>query len=263
MDLNRISARQQWLILIVIASLLAIPYAIKRFWPAYEVLQSNQKKLTKNQDTIRNPNYPESPDEDEDDVHEEILSLQAKVDELNSQTSALQNRIPPIESQDLLLELSALARVNNINIKENVPYVVKRVESDDASKVPDKSKKAKNQAPVSRTAQRQARRDARRQLGQTGVRAGNSTPIIGTQPRQGELMYEVVNKLDEARPIQLMTLQGTYFGLMGFFEGIKTMPFQVTLLNINIDTQVQIPSQNQKNIQGLPQLISVSLIVAL
>ena len=77
------------------------------------------------------------------------------------------------------------------------------------------------------------------------------------------MIYEVVNKLDEARPIQLMTLQGTYFGLMGFFEGIKTMPFQVTLLNINIDTQVQIPSQNQKNIQGLPQLISVSLILAL
>jgi|GEM_PF-790584 len=263
MDLNRITARQQWLILIVIATLLATPYAIKRFWPAYEVLQSNQKKLAKNQDTIRNPNYPESPDEDEDDVHEEILSLQAKVDELNSQTSALQNRIPPIESQDLLLELSALARINNINIIENVPYVVKRVESDEASKGSDKSKKAKNQAPVSRSAQRQARREARRQLGQVGVRVGNSTPVIGTQPRQGELMYEVVNKLDEARPLQLMTLQGTYFGLMGFFEGIKTMPFQVTLLNINIDTQLQIPSQNQKNIQGLPQLISVSLIVAL
>ncbi len=262
MDLNRISARQQWLILIVIATLLATPYAIKRFWPAYEVLQSNQKKLTKNQDTIRNPNYPESPAEDEDDVHEEILSLQAKVDELNSQTSALQNRIPPFESQDVLLELSALARVNNINIIENVPYVVKRVEAGDAAKGTGKSKKVQNQAPVSRSAQRQARREARR-LGQAGIGTGNSTSIIGTQPRQGELMYDVVNKLDEARPLQLMTLQGTYFGLMGFFEGIKTMPFQVTLLNLNIDTQVQIPSQTQKNIQGLPQLIRVSLIVAL
>jgi hypothetical protein len=263
MDLNRISARQQWLILIVIAILLATPYAIKRFWPAFEVLQSNQKKLNKNQDTIRNPNYPESPAEDEDDVHEDILSLQAKVDELNSQTIALQNRIPPLESQDVLLELSASARVNNINIIENVPYVVKRIESGDASKASDKSKKVQNQAPASRSAQRQSRRDARRQLGQTGVGTGNSASIIGAQPRQGELMYDVVNKLDEARPLQLMTLQGTYFGLMGFFEGIKIMPFQITLLNINIDTQVQVPSQTQKNIQGLPQLIRVSLIVAL
>ncbi len=94
MDLNRLSAKQQWIILVVFALLLATPYAIKRFWPAYQTLQKNQLQLTKNQNTILNPEYPDSPDEDEDDVQNEIGEMQAKVDALSSQTDTLQNRIP-------------------------------------------------------------------------------------------------------------------------------------------------------------------------
>lgn len=79
-------------------------------------------------------------------------------------------------------------------------------------------------------------------------------------------MYDVVNHLDEARPLQSMTLQGTYFGLVEFIESIRNLPVQVTILSMNIDTQIQIGApnqQNQQNMQGLPQLLRVSLIVAL
>ena len=76
-------------------------------------------------------------------------------------------------------------------------------------------------------------------------------------------MYDVVNKLDDARPLQSMTLQGTYFGLMQFLEAIRNLPVQVTIMNMNIDTQVQIGNQGGQSAQGLPQLLRVSLIVAL
>jgi len=257
MDLNRLSAQQQWMILFILAALLVSPYAIKRFWPAYQTLQKNQKHLTKNQDTIKTPNYPESPVEDEEDVRADIEDAQAVVNDLSTRTDSIQNRIGPTETQDILLELSAAARVNNINIIDNVPYVVQRVATAGTDT------KIKAAAPVKRTRtdrdDRRARRTANRGAGQTI----NATAMMGTPPREGELIYDVVNKLDEARPLQLMSLQGTYFGLMGFIESIRNLPVQVTLVNLSIDTQVQIPSQNQQNMQGLPQLIRVSLILAL
>ncbi|MDO8960751.1 MAG: hypothetical protein Q7V02_01510 [Methylophilus sp.] len=264
MDLNRLSAQQQWMILFILAALLVSPYAIKRFWPAYQTLQKNQKHLTKNQDTIKTPNYPESPVEDEEDVRADIEDAQAIVHDLSSRTDSIQNRIGPAETQDILLELSAAARVNNINIIDNVPYVVQRVGMPDTSKNAKKTKPASasttGHVRMSKSEQRESRvRQRVRGAGQ----AINTTAMMGTPPREGELIYDVVNKLDEARPLQLMSLQGTYFGLMGFIESIRNLPVQVTLVNLSIDTQVQIPSQNQQNMQGLPQLIRVSLILAL
>lgn len=262
MDLNRISARQQWVILILFAVLLATPYAIKRFWPAYKTLEKNQLQLTKNQNTILNPEYPDLPDEDEDDVQNEIDELQTKVDTLSSQTDTLQNRIPPLESQDILLELSAAARINNINIVENVPYMVQRVATD-AKTVNGKPAATAPKTAPSTPAQIRAERAARRAARQSGAAVTNTAAKVGVQPREGELMYDVVNKLDEARPLQSMTLQGTYFGLMAFIESIRNLPVQVTIMSINVDTQVQIGAQNAQNVQGLPQLLRVSLIVAL
>lgn len=259
MDLNRLSAQQQWIILILLAVLLATPYAIKRFWPAYKTLEKNQQQLTINQNTIINPEFPESPSEDEADVKDEIDEMQAKVDALSSQTDTLQNRITPLESQqDILLEISAAARVNNINIVENVPYVVQRVAAGGAKGAAKQVISPAPQAPMSREARRAARR--------AGMQTSNTTALVGAQPREGELTYEIVNDLDEARPLQSMTLQGTYFGLVEFIESIRNLPVQVTILSMNIDTQIQIgtPSaQSQQNMQGLPQLLRVSLIVAL
>jgi hypothetical protein len=257
MDLNRLSAQQQWMILIILAALLVSPYAIKRFWPAYQTLQKNQKHLTKNQDTIKTPNYPESPVEDEEDVRADIEDAQAIVNDLSSRTDSIQNRIGPAETQDILLELSAAARVNNINIIDNVPYVVQRVASAGTDT------KIKAAAPVKRTRTDRDDRRARRTTNRGAGQAINTTSMMGTPPREGELIYDVVNKLDEARPLQLMSLQGTYFGLLGFIESIRNLPVQVTVMNLSVDTQVQIPSQNQQNMQGLPQLIRVNLILAL
>jgi hypothetical protein len=263
MDLNRLSAQQQWMILIVLAALLVSPYAIKRFWPAYQTLEKNQKLLTKNQDTIKTPNYPESPVEDEEDVLVDIENAQAVVNDLSSRTDSIQNRIGSTETQDILLELSAAARVNNIIIIDNVPYVVQRVGMPYAPKNAH-SKPANASTPATVRMTKSEQRESRaRQRAKGLTQAASNTAMMGTPPREGELIYDVVNKLDEARPLQLMSLQGTYFGLMGFIESIRNLPVQVTILNINVDTQVQIPSQNQQNMQGLPQLIRVSLILAL
>lgn len=262
MDLNRLSAKQQWIILVVFALLLATPYAIKRFWPAYQTLEKNQLQLTKNQNTILNPEYPDSPDEDEDDVQNEIGEMQAKVDALSSQTDTLQNRIPPLESQDVLLELSAAARVNNINIIENVPYMVQRV-APDSKTANGKPAATTTKKAASTPAQARAERAARKAARRAGTAVANTAAMVGAQPREGELMYDVVNKLDDARPLQSMTLQGTYFGLMQFLEAIRNLPVQVTIMNMNIDTQVQIGNQGGQSAQGLPQLLRVSLIVAL
>jgi hypothetical protein len=259
MDLNHLSAKQQWALLLTLAILLASPYAIKRFWPAYQTLAQNQQRLAKDQDTIKNPKFPESPAEDEEDILADLEDLEMDMQSLRSQTNELQSRIAPIDSQDVLLELSAAARLSNVNIIENVPYMVQRVaKAEDKTKPAGKAKAAAK--PTSKFAEQYQQRLQRRSQRQ-GNRGANqafaSKGMVGAIPRQGELIYDVVNNLDEARPLQMLVVQGTYFGLMSFIESIKSMPTQVTLLNINIDTQIQSPSQ------GLPQIIRVNLIVAL
>ncbi|MDP3086935.1 MAG: hypothetical protein Q8M99_01895 [Methylotenera sp.] len=252
MDLNRLSTKQQWAILITLVVLLATPYALKRFLPAYQTLVENNERLAKNQDTIKNPNYPESPAEDEDDVRANLEELQQSFDVLSNQTDALLRRIAPIDSQDVVLEISAAAKVNNITIIENVPYIVQRVGASASTNAPVVSTRTERPDRDDRRAQRAANRGSAQPMSGKG--------ITGAPPREGELIYDIVNKLDHARPLQMLELQGTYFGLMAFIESVKNLPVQVTLLNVNIDTQVQVTSQNT---QGLPQLIRVSLIVAL
>lgn len=257
MDLNRLSAKQQWALLLILTVLIASPYAIKRFWPAYKSLSDNQKRLARDQETIKNPQFPESPDEDEADLRENLDALELNMQNLRAETDALKGRMAPADSQDVLIELSAAARLSNINIIENVPYIVQRVVADNAkTKASSKSKEkplSRQQQQYQDRLQRRSQRAATRATGQ----AFGSKGTVGAIPRQGELIYDVVNNLDEARPLQLLVLQGTYFSLMSFIESIEKMPTQVTLLNVNIDTQGQSPAQ------GLPQMVRVSLIVAL
>jgi hypothetical protein len=255
MDLNRLSANQQWAILLTFVVLLATPYAVKRFWPAYQALVEHNERLTKNLDTIKNPNYPESPVEDEEDVQADLEDLQQSLDALNSQTENLQSRIAPVDSQDVLLELSAAAKVNNITILENVPYIVQRAGGENNTKAQAAIAPRERMDRDDRRSMRSANRGPGQTMGSKGM--------MGAPPKEGELMYDVVNKLDVARPLQMVQMQGTYFGLMGFIESVKNLPVQVTLLNLNIDTQVQIATPNNQSAQGLPQLIRVSLIVAL
>lgn len=252
MDLNRFSAKQQWAILLTFVVLLATPYALKRFLPAYQTLAENNQRLAKNLDTIKNPNYPESPAENEEDVRADLEALQQKFDVLSNQTDALFNRMAPVDSQDVVLELSTAAKVNNITIIDNVPYIVQRVGASSSTNAPVVNTRIERPDRDDRRAQRAANRGSAQPMSGKG--------IMGAPPREGELIYDIVNKLDEARPLQILELQGTYFGLMGFIESVKNLPVQVTLLNLSIDTQVQVASQNT---QGLPQLIRVSLIVAL
>lgn len=262
MDLNRLSTQQQWAVLLLLVVLLASPYAIKRFWPAYQLLVEHQQRLSKNQNTIKNPNYPESPIEDEEDILANLQELQQNSDLLSSQTDTLRNRIPALDSQDILLELSTAARVNNITIVENIPYLVQRVAPVGSTQASKKSDVAKTDA-----SQPLAKLDKEQRRAQRGARGTsqmqNTAPMTGVVPREGELIYEVVNKLDEPRPLQRIVLQGTYFGLMGFIESIRNLPVQVTLVSMNIDTLMQLGSQNPQNMQGMPQLIRVSVVVAL
>lgn len=251
MNPNRLTSTQQWVVLAIVAVFLLSPYVIKRFWPKYQIIEQNHKQLAKNQETIKFPNYPDSPSMDEMDILDEIDELQASVDALNSQTDTLQNRIPSLESQDILLELSAAARVNNITVVDNVPYLVQSQQTDE---------KQKQTSPVVLD---QDSRRALREPRSISPSISTGKAVTGPMPREGELIYDVVNKLAQPRPLQLMTLQGTYFGLMGFIESVRNLPVQVTILNINIDTQMQFSTQGQQNMQGLPQLIRVSLIVAL
>lgn len=257
MNANRLTSTQQWVLLGVVALVLLMPYGIKRFWPKYQVIEQSQLQLTQNLETIKMPNYPESPSMDENDILDEIDELQATVDALNSQTDTLQGRIPSLESQDILLELSAAARVNNVTVVDNVPYLVPSKQSDG------------NQAANNPVVLDQDTRRALRESKSANVSISSGKAVTGPMPREGELIYDVTNKLAQPRPLQLMTLQGTYFGLMGFIQAVRNLPVQVTILNINIDTEMQLMpqntqnQQNQQNMQGLPQLLRVSLIVAL
>ncbi len=57
-----------------------------------------------------------------------------------------------------------------------------------------------------------------KQQDSAGTAIANTAAMVGAQPREGELMYDVVNKLDEARPLQSMTTAGYLFWFDGVFR---------------------------------------------
>ena len=124
-------------------------------------------------------------------------------------------------SQDILLKISEAARAAGVKISESVPYIVQRV---DGTATVEKLK-------IGKRAQRKLKREARK-AEKRGGPAGSVSISQGIIPKEGELIYQLVNDFEEARPLQKMSVEGGYKDIQSFILALSNMQYQVTIVEI-------------------------------
>jgi hypothetical protein len=140
-----------------------------------------------------------------------------------------------------------------VKVVQNLPYLVQR-RAPAGESIDEKVKKKK----LTPAAERKLRKKLQKQAKKAKKNAAKFGGIVGALTREGELMDKLVNDFAEARPLQEIKVEGTFDNLKKFIEGVQVMPWQVTIVKFDVDVK-----QVQKAPQGLPQLLSVKMIIGM
>lgn len=243
--------REQVLVLIVVGIFVGGAYALFRYVPQTKALNELSATLEKNKQEIQNPKFPEEPMDDAEDLKEKDGEITAQLNSLRiSMETEEKNLAPTSENQDMLLKISEAARVAGVKVIESVPYLVQRIDADatDAKKkiVSNKSKERRRNKALLKKGQ-----GARINAGMTGPGAQGATP------KEGELIYHLVNDFDEARPLQKLSVEGSFNDLQTFIQAVSNMQYQATIVKLDIEVKIQTPPQ------GMPQPLMAKMIIAM
>lgn len=242
MAFDKLTNREQVLIFIVILTFVCGGYGLLRVTPALKQQGELQATIEKNKTTVKSPNIPEEPFDDVEALKENITALEATLTSVKMSLENAERSLAPIDSQEMVLKISEAARVAGVRVTESVPYLVQKK---DGSAAAGKT----NQPKLSKRAQRIANRAGKKP-------ANAATPANGGIPKEGELIYRLVNDLDTPRPFQRITVEGNFADLQQFIQALRAMPWQATIVKLEIDVAIQTPPP------GMPQPLTVRMLVS-
>ncbi len=240
------TAKKQMLLVGALVGLLTVAYVALRGVPAYQSLQQQASQLQADKQELAQPRYPEVPDEDPDELQAQLDALTAEVTALQTAMQGHLDALSTTSNQDQILRISEIARANGVKVTENVPYVVPKAQV----ATPDKTAST-SAGPAKTKTERKRQRKERRAI--TGT--SSTSPTVG-EP-EGTLIYQLVNSMSEPRPMQAMTLEGSFFDLKSFLQALSSMPAQMTVARIDISTKSDVMTQ------GMPQGLQVKMILAM
>lgn len=252
MNFEKMTQREQVLILFVVGILVGGAFALLRYVPQTKVLNQLSATLEKNKQEIKNPKFPEEPEEDIEDLKDRDKQLSAQLDSLRISMETEEKKLAaPNDNQDMLLRISEAARAAGVKVIESVPYLVQRIDADTATATKVDTKKSRSKQ------RRRAKALAKKGIS-SKVNTGTTGPgAQGAIPKEGELIYHLVNDFDTARPLQKLSVEGSFRDLQTFMLAVTNMQFQTTIVKLDIDVKIQTPPQ------GVPQPLMVKMIIAM
>lgn len=252
MQFKRILQQYQWIVLGAVFLCLFATYAKLRLIPFYQDIAAQNAQLNADEKLLKNPNIPEEPMEDSEYLSGELDELSKVLASAAVQADSFKQRLAPIDSQEVLLKISEVARTSRVKVVQNLPYLVQRrvVVDEQTGKISNK----KLSKAEERKQQQKLRKQAKRARKDTQKYGG----VVGALTREGELMDKLVNDFEEARPLQEVKVEGPFDNLKIFIEAIHALPWQVTIVKLDVDVKDQ-----QKMPQGLPQLLSAKMIIGM
>lgn len=246
MNLRNMSTREQVLIFFVAFTVVVGGYGLLRYRPALKALAEVQAGNAQLDERAKNAVIPEEPVEDADDLKEDIADLDKELSALGSKMTEAKTKLATEDPLELRLRISDAAAASGVKIRDNVPYLIPRSAGVVAAPA-DAPKLSKRQ-------QRNADRAARR----AGAASGAASPAVtAIAPKEGELIYRLVNELEEPRPFQRISVEGSYAQLQSFVQALAGLPFLVTI------GQIQIELSTTTAPAGYPQPLVATMILAL
>jgi hypothetical protein len=252
MSLNQLDSKKQLIILGVIVTLLMGLYVNYRFLSAVNDVSQLNKQLQTDEALLKNPNIPEEPLEDIDDLKDRVSVLEVELEELTAQSASLAKNLPEINSQDVMLKISEAARTSRVRIVSNVPFLVrKRPNLTSSTNTASNKKLSIAEQRKRERAVRKAMQRAKKIAAQSGA-----APIgVGAYTQEGELMDKLVNDFEVSRPLHEIKIEGSYANVKAFIEALQGLPWQITVVKIDFSLL------GQNTAQGFPQPLIVEMII--
>lgn len=226
MKLRELNKRERILAIVIGIVILLGGYGLIRYQPAKANIESLQKQVLATQARIGRLEIPEESEEVIEDILDQLDDQEAEVAMLQKSAAAIESRLASRDSQQLRVQISSLALESGIRIRTN--------ESFQAQPVTQITQTTKN----NRKTAEQPAKDV--------ILPAAAGWIARMSPGS---MYE--------RPLQKLQIEGSYEALRRFLHGLDGLPWQVSVLRMNITKLPVSP------LQGMPQPLSIELILAL
>ena len=250
MAFEKMTSREQVLVFVVVGIFVLGTYGLLRYVPSNKEIIALGQTLDANKQQVKAPKIPEEPDEYPEELQEREATLALQLDTLRNRMDNYEKNMAPTGNQDMVLKISEAARTANVKVIESVPYIVQRADGE--------STVAQNKPKLSKRAMRKQAREARKKARKSGATVSNN--VIGTQgaiPKEGELIYHLVNDFEEARPLQKIIVEGVFTDLQSFMQAVANMPYQTTIVKLDVDVKIQTPQP------GVPQPLMARMIIAM
>jgi hypothetical protein len=224
--LKQLNNRERLLAAGVIIVIILGGYGLLRFQPIYDDIQllENQKQATLNR--LGNMDIPSEPTEGIDDINRELDDQENALTAIRESAEQIESRLAPLDSQELKVRISELARDSGIRVRVN-----------------------ESLAP---TPLKVAQSSSKKRGTNNSVDFGEIIPPVTsgwvTRLSPGSMFQ---------RPLQRLEVDGSYLALRRFIHGLDQLPYVVTVVRLNIDKLDIAP------FRGSSQILKTELVLAL
>lgn len=258
MNLKKMSLREQILTFATVAVLILGSYTLFRFYPASkEILRLNTERDVMEK-AVKTGAIPDAPFDDVKSLQKELDALTKQLEATQIMANEVEKRLSGPDTTAARIAISDIARQAMVRISVNEEFKVTAPIS--AAGVPITQSRGKNvsSSDIARR-NRNARAAAARQLrANPGFR---NTPAITTATVNANQVTPLVASMGVGapmeRPMQRLTMEGTFDGITKFIRGLEEMNEMATVVQFQLGIVPQSPPP------GYNQRLSATLVIAL
>lgn len=216
MKLKQFNKRERILAGTILVVVILGGYGLLRFEPRLETIQSLERQKDATLNRLAKMEIPNEPQEGIDEIKRELEDQKKALDAIRESAGQVEMQLAPIDSQELKVKISELARDSGIRIRVN---------------------EALRAQPI-------------------GGRRGNNGEEVIPPATAGWITRMAPGSMFQ-RPLQRLEVDGSYLALRRFIHGLDELPYQVTVIRLNIDKLEISP------FRGTSQMLKTEMILAL
>lgn len=254
--------REQLLSLLLLWSVLGGLYIGLRYVPAARDMVSSTEEIQKISTELSQLEIPAEPTDRAENVAQEIAELKILVQEAQDNNIDIEGRLAPEDLTEVRMAVAEVARQSRVRIQDNVAFTVDlpataasttgAASSGTTAPAPEKPVLVQK-TRAQRKADRAIRREEERLMKSNSAMVANSIALDKASPLMVKLGSDAVLK----RPLQRISMRGSYAAIRQFISALDDMDWLVTVVQIEIQASVRKPQP------GMAQQLDVFMIMAL
>lgn len=259
MNLKKMTLREQLLTVFTIAVFVFGGYGMLRFYPMHKKISEMSSSADSMETAVKTGRIPDAPPDDVRSLNKQLEELSKELENAQVMTREVEKKLSGPDTTALRLAISEVARNALVRIDANEEFrVTGRVEA--AGGQAAQPAKTRN---VSSSDRKRMARNARARAARTAQAGGGMVSAIPrtTATVSPNMVPEVVARMgmgaELERPMQRLTMEGTYAGLMRFLKGLEELEQMVTVVQMTV---AQTPQQPPP---GYNQRVTATLVIAL